>query len=265
MKIYISVDMEGISGILNWDQTRPGTPDYQEARRYMTADINACVQGCFEGGATEVIVADKHHAGRNVIWHELDARASYVIGVVENSPDGRLPDLEECDGLILLGYHAMAGTPDAVLRHTWSLEWQNVWINGRVSGEIAIDAAIAADCAVPTIMISGDDRACAEALEFLPGIVTAPVKKALSRSGAKLLSQQTAHALIASRAAQAVRNCGQMQPLMLDKPVTIRLQLTDRTVAFNEMDRPYAKVIDSRTYEVVGDDFRQAFFRLNRM
>lgn len=266
MKIYVTVDVEGISGIVNQEQAMPGSPTYHEGRQYVTEEVNACVQGCIEGGATEVIVSDRHHKGRNFIWHELHPFASYIIGETENTPEGRMPGIGECDGIVLLGYHAMAGTANAVLEHTWSSNaWQNLWINGEPAGEIALEAGFAAEFGVPVIMISGDDKACKEAAALAPEIVTAQVKEGLSLRGAKLLSRDAAHELIRQKAAQAVQRCGEFKPVQFQMPVCMRLECVERTVSLSSVDKPYMKIIDSRTFEVTGDSFTQAMYRLLRM
>lgn len=263
MKIYVAVDMEGISGIIDDEQVIPGRSCYHEGRQYITEEVNACVSGCIDGGATEIIVADKHYNGRNFIWHELDNRASYVIGRTENSPHGRMPGIDGCDGIILLGYHAMAGTPGAVLEHTWSPEiWQNLWINEQPAGEIALEMGFAAEFGVPAIMISGDDKACKEAVSLAPDIAVAQVKQGLTLCGAKLLSRGDAHALIRQKASEAVKKCKEIAPPKFKLPVTMRLECVERTVSLSDVDKPYMKVLDARTFEVTGDLFTQAYYRL---
>jgi len=263
MKIYVAVDMEGISGIIDTEQIIPGRSCYHEGRQYVTEEVNACVSGCIDAGATEIIVADKHYQGRNFIWHELDDRASYIIGKSENSPHGRMPGIDSCDGLILLGYHAMAGVHGAVLEHTWSSEtWQNLWINDRPGGEIALEMGFAAEFGVPAIMVSGDDKACMEAASLVPDIVQAQVKQGISLHGAKLLSRGDAHALIRQQTAAAVRKCKEIAPAKFKLPVTMRLECVERSVSLSDVDKPYMKVLDARTFEVTGDLFTQAFYRL---
>ena len=156
MKILIMVDMEGISGITSPDQVNAdGGRFYAEGRQYTTWETNACIEGCFSGGANEVIVRDAHMYGKNLLWEQLDPRAQYVFGSIGEI---RLPDIEDCDGVILLGYHAMAGTPCAVLEHTMSSAgWQNLTVNGAPFGEIGIDAAYAGEYGVPVILVSGDE------------------------------------------------------------------------------------------------------------
>ncbi|OGJ91449.1 MAG: hypothetical protein A2268_00410 [Candidatus Raymondbacteria bacterium RifOxyA12_full_50_37] len=248
MKIFIMVDMEGISGICRADQARPGEDAFNAGRKYLTWDVNACIEGCFRGGAKKVTVRDAHYYGHNLIWEDLDPRADYVQG--ETGVE-RMPGLQDYDGLILLGYHAMAGTPKAILEHTMSSkEWQNFWMNGKKSGEIAIDAAIAGDKNVPVILVSGDDKACGEARRFIPGVITAQVKKGLAMDGGILLAKEKAHTLIRENATLAVKSCKKIKPYKVKHPVTMRLELVSRGKI--PAGRPYVKVVDGRTFEVTG-------------
>lgn len=248
MTIFVMVDMEGISGICRVSQVDPEGAHYQDGRRRVTQDVNACVEGCFAGGARKVVVRDAHGKGFNFIWEELDSRAEYITGTV---PQGRMHDIGRFDGLILLGYHAMAGTPDSVLEHTMSSKaWQNFWINGRKCGEIAIETGIAGDSGVPVIMVSGDDKTCKEARALIPGVQTVEVKKGLGVEGAQLLSKEKAHALIRDGAARAVKLCKTIKPVRFRHPVTMRLELVSRGVV--PATRKGVRVIDGRTYEARG-------------
>ena len=262
MNIYISVDLEGISGTYEPAQMREGVR-YEEARRYMTWDINACVEGCKAAGANKIIVRDSHAGGSNVIWGELSPHIDRII-TGRSAPDKRMVHIEECEAVILLGYHAMAGTRGGVLEHIWSsAAWQNLWINGKPAGEIALDAAIAGEYGVPVIMVSGDDYACAEARALLPGVVTAEVKQGLSVSGASMLVKEKAHALIRAKAEEAVKKAGQIKPYKVEIPIKMRLELVSRGVVPSRYAKPYMEIIDGRTYEVTGSTVEEALFRLN--
>lgn len=248
MKIFVMADMEGISGICRSSQVKQEGEHYQIGRRYLTFDVNACVDGCFAGGAKKVVVRDAHGGGYHFIWEELDPRAEYIQGA---SPIERMPDIEFFDGLILLGYHAMAGTPRAILEHTMSSKsWQNFWMNGKRCGEVAIDAGIAGDHGVPTIMVSGDDKVCKEARKFIKGVQTVQVKKGLDVEGGALLPKERAHKLIRESAAKAVKICKKIKPYKVKSPVTMRLELVSRGRI--PVARKHVKVIDGHTYEVVG-------------
>lgn len=255
MHVAVMVDMEGISGICRKSQVLADGAHYQAARRYLTWDTNACIAGCFDGGADAVTVRDAHGSGYNMIWEELDPRAEVAQGAGRLGP--RIPALDRADGLILLGYHAMAGTRGAILEHTMSSAgWQNFWLNGRPAGELAIDAGAAGDAGVPTIMVSGDDKVCREARALIPGIVAVEVKKGLDVEYGLLATKDEALRRIREGAAEAVRRCRRIRPLKVRHPVTMRLELVSRGVV--PAGRPGVKVIDGRTYEVRADSVAAA-------
>lgn len=255
-KIYILVDMEGISGICRASQVRVGEAHYQEGRQYMTREVNACVEACLEAGATEIIARDVHGTCFNLIWEQLHPGARYVMG---ESQTGRMPGIQGFDGLILLGYHAMAGTPFGVLEHTAnSLQWQNFWLNGVKAGEIAVDAGIAGDQGVPVIVVSGDDKTAAEAKTFLPRAVTAVVKEGVGIEGALLLSAEEARKAIQEATRRAVSQCAEIPPFIVEKPVTMRLQLVSRGRL--PRHRPGVREIDGQTFEVTAGSVQEAVY-----
>ncbi|MBN1672065.1 MAG: M55 family metallopeptidase [Kiritimatiellae bacterium] len=260
-KIFVMVDMEGISGVFCRAQvaSAEGHPLYHAARKYLTWDVNACVEGCIRGGASKVVVRDAHGGGCHFIWEELDPRAEYLRG---HSGKERMPGIGTFDGLILLGYHAMAGTPAAVLEHTMSSKaWQNFWLNGVAVGEVSIDAGLAGDQGTPTIMVSGDDKVCREARRFLKGVVPVQVKQALDLEGAILLSKEQAHRRITAGAKKAVETCAAIRPYTVKAPVKMRLELVSRGRV--PAGRAHVRVIDGRTFEVSARTFTEAWRRLH--
>jgi len=261
VNVFVMTDMEGISGVCRSGHVAHGHALYQAGRRYLTWDVNACVDGCFAGGADRVVVKDGHSGlGDNFIWEELDPRAEYVMG---QAGSRRFGPVEGFDAAVLLGFHAMAGTPEAILEHTMSSgAWQNFWLNGRRCGEIAVDAAILGENGVPTVMVSGDDKTCREAEQFIPGVVTACVKVGFSVEGGRLLSREAAHRLIRERAAEAVQNAGDVEPFVIEPPITARLERVSRGLLPVRREKPYVRIIDGRTYEVTADSVEQALARL---
>lgn len=254
MKIFVMVDMEGISGICKSEQVSASSPHYADGRRFLTDDVNACVDGLFAGGAKKVVVRDAHSSGFNLLWDQLDERAEYIQG---RSGKERMPGIKRFDGLILLGYHAMAGTPEAILEHTMSSKgWQNFYLNGKKAGEIAIDAGMAADHDVPTIMVSGDDKLCREARKQLPDVLAVQVKKGLDCQGGQLLSRKAAHDKIRQGSSAAVGLCGKIKPQKISSPVRMRLEVVSRGMV--PRNRKGVKVIDGRTYEVTGKTVEEA-------
>ncbi len=254
MKVYIFADMEGISGISCSDFVLTEKRLYAEGRRLMTEDINACVRGCFAGGADGVIVRDGHSSGINVLWEQLDPRAELVQG---DSAGIRYPGIEECGALILLGYHAMAGVKGALLEHSYtSAGVQNLWMNGKLVGEFAVDAAIAGELGVPVIMTSGDDHLCAEAKAVIPAVAACQVKAGLSTQGARLLPALTAHARIEKCAAEAVRTAGKATPYKVSKPATLKVEFLERHRL--PTGRRGVQIIDGRTIEATADTVAEA-------
>ena len=258
MKIYIVTDNEGLAGVSSASYISPSFDRgdlIAHARKLLADEINACVEGCFRAGATEVIVRDGHGDGQNVTRAMIDPRADLICG---STPGVLLADLDGCDGLILLGYHAKAGTPGAVCEHTMSsLTWQNLWINGKLTGEIGICAYIAGEHKVPVIMVSGDDKCCAEAAEWLPEAVTCQVKKGFSCNGARIPAPEKSLALITAKAEEAVRKAPMCPLLVANSPVTMRLELVSRQrVPVN----PAYKILDARTWELEQPTVERAFF-----
>ena len=261
MKIYIMADLEGISGIYCAAQVMPEDAKYVEGRRLMTREVNICAKACKDAGADAVYFRDCHSAGGNCIWEELTEDVDLCIsGAIDNT---RFPkELDECDGVILLGYHAKAGTAGALLEHSMSSRGiQNYWIEGRTIGEITIDAAIVGDRGKPVIMVSGDDYACAEARAELPGVVTAEVKRATALEGAVLLTPKRAARLLYEKTMEAVRNLKNVKPLVLQKPVKLTVETVERKFAPNVHAKPYMVIHDGRTFTVTGDTIEEAFFR----
>ncbi|MHB8898499.1 MAG: M55 family metallopeptidase, partial [Thermoguttaceae bacterium] len=165
LKIFINTDLEGASGVYQFAQSREkGTPLNQKACEYLMDDIAAVVRGLRDAGVDEIVVLDGHGTGA-VIPDRLAPGARYLVGRPLRGPLGGLD--ETYDGMIMLGFHAMKGTPDGILNHTQSSKTENrYWYNGVESGELAQSAAIAAHFGVPTIMVTGDTATCREARKF---------------------------------------------------------------------------------------------------
>lgn len=220
MNIYIMVDIEGISGIYTREQTKKDGLYFEEGRDYITAEVNACAEACREAGAERVYVRDAHNNGSFIRWEKLSPA---VHSIVKGGAGYRVrfTGLDDCDGVILLGYHAMTGTPEAVIAHTMDLD-NHYYVNGVEFGEIAIDAALATEqYGKPIIMVAGDDKACAEAKHFLPGVTTCPVKRGLDFDKAVLLSPAKARALLREKTIEAIRNMGNATLFPLSSPVTV--------------------------------------------
>ncbi len=259
MKIYIFCDMEGISGISGSEFVKTDGRFYAAGRKFMTADINACARGCFNAGAEAVTVRDGHGCGMHVLWEELDPRVLLFQGR-NDTAELRYPGIQGYDALILLGYHAMAGTKGALLEHTYSSSGiQNMWLNGRPVGEAGLDAGLAADLGIPTILVTGDDYVCREAREWIPGVHTCEVKRGGGCQGALLLPQAEALRRIEAAAAEAVRAIGRIPLMKLARPVTLRTEVVERGSVPRDGEGGI-RVLDGRTYERSGPTVVKAWF-----
>src|ERR671923_1462261 len=186
MRVLIMTDMEGVSGIVVWDQVNGGAPMYEEGRRLYTEEINAAVRGARAAGATEIVVVDCHGAGNGWTFNSLvpdllDPGCEYVV---QNEWTEYTEFLEQgVDAALFVGMHAMAGTRDGVLNHTVSGQvWQNLWFNGTLVGETGINAALCGTWGCPVLLVTGDSAVCREARELLgEGLATVEVKEGLGQ------------------------------------------------------------------------------------
>ena len=243
MKILIAADMEGISGVTTWDQVTAGHFEYTRFRRIMTEDVNAAVRGSFEAGAQEVFVTDGHASGSNILIEELDPRASLNTG--SPSPLSMVQGVDEVDGLIYVGYHARAGSPDAILDHTWSSRTvANVWLNDVLVGEYGINAAVAGHFNVPVLMVTGDQTACSQAVELLGDLEMVVVKRATGRYAAECLPPKLSQGMIQKAAAQAVGRLAKRNapsPFVLEEPISLSVEFFNSAMADHVMRMPGAE------------------------
>src|SRR5256714_7555512 len=177
MKVFISVDMEGITGLTDPEDVLPDGADYQRGRMFMTSDANGAIQGAFDAGATEVLVNDSHWTARNLLLEQLDPRARSIKGF--HRPMCMVHGLDETfDAAVFVGYHSCAGTEGGVLNHTLlGKEVQNLLLNGEPIGETRLNSLLAGDHGVPVVFVAGDTAVCAEATLVLgEGLETYAVK-----------------------------------------------------------------------------------------
>ena len=224
LKIYINTDLEGISGVFKFDQTRhKDTPLNIQACEYFMGDINAVIRGLRDGGATEVVVLDGHGT-QAVIPHLMEPGATYITGKPRPGA-GNLTALDSTfDGMLMIGFHAMMGTADGVLNHTQSsLSENRYWYNGVESGELAQNAAIAGHYGVPVIMVSGDEATCREAKQFFgDNLVSVAVKRGLSREAAELYPFEETRKALYEGAKQAVEAIASFKPYILETPIRVK-------------------------------------------
>lgn len=234
MKILIAADMEGVSGVVDWDQVNAEHNEYARYRRLMTAEVNAAIRGACDGGAEEVLVADGHGRKRNILIENLDPRARLQSGTP--SPLGMVTGVDDgVDGAIFIGYHARAGTEMAILDHTWSSKRvANLWLNGELIGETGLNAALCGHFDAPVLMVSGDRAVCQEARDLLGEIETVAVKKATGRTAASCLTPAVAEEKIYEAARRAVTRLGGdggPEVFRVSPPVTLTIEFPQSGMA----------------------------------
>jgi len=261
MKIYILADLEGVCGVVHPDQTIVAGPKYEKAREWLTLEVNAAVQGAIEGGATEVLVLDGHGMSNacNLIAENLHEDARYIQGVPWLDYPQSLDS--SFDGLFQIGAHAMAGTKAAILEHTMSSgSWVEMRINGVPTGEIGLIAAIAGSYGVPFVMVSGDDKACAEAAAIVPEVERAIVKRGITRHSADMLSIPAAQDLI--RAKAEAEKIGRIAPAVADSPAEIEIFYLRTNYVDTITERDGVRKIDGRRVVFTGKDIAEAYRRV---
>jgi D-amino peptidase len=268
MKVLIAADMEGISGITHWGQVRIHDEEYTYGRQLMVADVNAAVEGAFEGGATDVQVSDGHANGTNIKLADLNPSAKLHSGNV--APLAMIEGIQSgFDAVVFIGYHAMAGTARAVMDHTWSsANIANVWINNQKVGETALNAYICGHYSTPVIAVSGDQSLAFEAQAFIPGVEAAIVKFATSRESAVCLPLEEAHQIIFDIVKNAVSNFKEGKaPAALTPPASIELQVEffDSIKAARANYLPGSTMKDARTVSFTAKDMPEAFFAFRSM
>lgn len=207
-------------------EERRGAPQYGKEAEILTPAHRRSKRrhrGLFPGGASEVLVNDSHGSGYTIDYEILDKRAKIYHGFqrpgIMSALDGTF------NAALMIGAHAMAGTKGAVLYHTMSPDVRQIRINGKPIGEIGIFALAAGTFGIPLVMLSGDTAACLEAEKTIPGIVTAEVKKGLSRYSAVCLSKEKARELVLKNTIQALKKIKKIKPFVLKGPFTFQTDI----------------------------------------
>jgi D-amino peptidase len=263
MKIYMMTDLEGVAGVTDFEDRATDSHDNHETRmrmrRLLTGEVNAAVEGLFAAGATQVIVNDGHGAGHTIDFEQLDPRAQVIHG---HERPVWLPLLDEtCHATLLIGGHAKASSPPGVAYHTMSKGVKDWTINGVSIGEMGLQALIAGHFGVPMIFVSGDAHACREIGELIPGIVTAAVKRGLSRRAAVSWPPQKARELIRDGVQQAIQARDRIRPLRLEPPLIFRDERYDESWPRPREDRD-VRVLDHNTREIRADGIPDLLHKL---
>jgi D-amino peptidase len=264
VRVHIISDMEGVAGVVKWEQTTGGDPMYEEARRLYTEEINAAVRGARAAGATEIVVMDCHGAGKgwtfnNLVPELLDPACEFVV---QEHWTGYTGFLEEgCDAALFVAMHARAGDPEGVLNHTVSgRSWQNLFFNGVAVGETGINAALCGHWGCPVLLVTGDEAVCREARELLgEGLTTVAVKQGLGKFSARQLTPKRARERIEAGAKQALADLKAVPPYDPGRPSEITVEFTDTSALEQHRRKPGVEVLDPRRIVSRADDWWTAW------
>jgi D-amino peptidase len=240
-KVLISVDMEGISGIVApEDCNQRAGDDYPYFRRIMTMEANAAVEGALAAGATDIIVRDAHGSGRNIVPDLLHKKAR-LLRDWSFGPKEMMEGIDDTfSAAVFIGYHASAGTPDAILEHTWSGRVTAVKVNDVLLPEAGINALIAGYFNVPVVFISGDRAVCDQVGRLLGEIESVAVKEGIG-AAALCYHPEAAREMIKAGVEKALRNIGKYKPYRLPPPFALVLTLKDEKAVNNAQYYPGAK------------------------
>ena len=260
LKVYISVDMEGIWGVVHGDQTSPESREYGSARKWMAQDVNAAIEGAIAAGASEIVVNDAHGSQRNINPDDLDPRAYLISG--SPKPLSMMQGIDETfQACVLIGYHARAGSTPAVLDHTISGSTvYAIRINGQEMPELGLNAAIAGYFNVPVVMISGDSETCRQAVSILgKELETAPIKEAAWRYAAKMLPREDSLKLIREAVREAVLRREKIKPFRATLPCTFEVEFHQSSQAEMVELIPGVKRPSARLVSFTSSDYLEGF------
>jgi D-amino peptidase len=222
----IRCDMEGASGVVSYDQVVPGSDEYAVGRSYFMSDLLALVEGLYEGGADDVVIYDEHFDGRNVDVAALPANTRLIAGKPPYKPGcaGGLDD--SFTGMILLGLHSMAGSGE-LLHHSYEPDIACLRLNGREVGEIGVEAAIAGDFGVPTLLVVGDSAAAEEAQALMPEVRCVAVKRSLGPTSAECIPLKDTAGAIADTARSIAQGTRSIVPFHYGDTAELLISLND--------------------------------------
>jgi len=254
LKVFISIDMEGVTSVAHWEDVSRDGKDYDAFRKTMTLEANAAIEGAAAAGATEIWVRDSHGSARNLLPELLDKRAILVRGW-SGGPKSMMEGFDESfDAAILIGYHAKAGTPDSLLEHTSSGSVTDFSVNGISMPEGGYNALIAGSYDVPVVFAAGDKTLCDQLTSLLGDIETVAVKEGI---GAASVSPhpEVAREKIRAGVEKALRRVDDFSPYDLEAPYTLVVKLKDETIVHKGSHYPGAKRTGEWELTYTSDDF----------
>lgn len=256
MKVLISMDMEGCSGIVSRQETLPAGHFYRACRRWMTWDANAAIEGALAGGATQIVVTDPHHQ-LNILWPELHPKAELVRrDLIAHSPLYILEGLDDTfDAVLFVGQHTRNGHPRGVLSHTICRAFANVRINGELVDEVKLSTGMAGHMGVPVGLVTGDDAICEDTKRWLPQVETAVVKYAIDTYMARCLPKEQTRKRIYVGAKAAVEKIPALKLFTFSSPTELEVDLLNPATAIRLTWLPDVERVGEMTVRYTSESF----------
>jgi D-amino peptidase len=254
VRVFISIDLEGISGVFSEEQTEPGAPAWVRDIGFMRADLDAALAGCVAAGAEEVVVCDAHWRQDNLSFRDLPPGVTLVSG--SPPPLSMMTGIDaSCGAALFVGYHARAGTSAAIIDHTYTdVVFRVILGDGLEVGELGINAGVAGSHGVPLVFASGDDKLVREAATLVPGIEAVAVKHGVARTTARLLPPDEAHRRIREGVERALASERKPERLRFDG-MPMRVVFTKTDYCDRASVCPLVRRVDARTVDIEGADY----------
>lgn len=259
MRVFMSVDMEGITGIVTPAQTSQDHALYKRGCDFMAQDVNAAISGALAAGATEIVINDSHGSMTNIELEKLHPKAQLLSG--QNKPLLQMEGVQDCDAAFFVGYHSRYGTLNSTLDHTyWASLMQCISLNGEDVGEPEFNSILAGAYGVPVVFLSGDETTCAGAKEFIgEWLETATVKRATGRESAICLHPDVTAPLIEAGAQCGLEGLPDAQPRRVNLPLTLDMRFVMSKMADQAAIYPHAERLDGRAVRVHAETVVEAY------
>jgi len=258
VKIYISADMEGISGVVGLGHVSPGDKEYERFRKLMTREVNAVVEAAVQCGAKQVLVNDSHNTMDNILIEELHPKAVLISG--SPKPMSMMEGIDESfDAVFFVGYHARAGSAPAIMDHTYTGRVFCVEVNGKKLSEAGLNARIAGCFHVPVALVTGDQLTIECAKQELNDFVGVIVKEAVGRYAAKIYPFEVVEEKLKAGIEEAMRRLREFKPTVEQEPVEVKLTFYSSAFAETPSLLPNVERLDARTLRYTAKNYLEAY------
>lgn len=268
-KVLVISDVEGLDGVVDFDlQCIPfKSPLYSESRKVLADEVNAAAQGLAEGGATSIVVYDNHYGGHNLSVLDVHDPRGASVKILSGNPVSPTLGLNSSySAIVFIGLHAMAGTKDAVLPHSFTWDVKNIWVNGKKVGEIGARVMLAGELGIPAIMVSGDAAACSEFRALVPNGECGTVKWEAGQNGpmhtgAYSLPIGDAEAIIQTTARSAMQHLSSFKPYPMSGPADVKVEYVSPAATPHFKAGPGIEQVNAETWDFKGKDFISAWLK----